>query len=391
MNKAEMKKSLISIVVPVYNIENEIELCLNSLANQTYQRLQIVIVDDGSTDATFKKCQKFADIFSDFKLIKIKHQGLVKARKTGIINCDGDYICFVDGDDYVDEKMYEILVDEIECGKYDFVHSCIYQCHKGDCRIASDINEDSIEIHDDNKRKEVIKTFYIYPQKGTFISYGLVSKIFVAEFIKKIYMLLPDDQQYGEDLLCLLLCLINCNSFKLINNAFYYQMIRDNSLSNTSNSKYFIDNLKLCNCFLNMFGVSDYLSDEDIEYFVKRQMIHSIEVASNNNFRAPRHFWKKMSLIKGKKIIIYGFGNVGIDYLQQFHILKSVEIVAIVDSRGKETGFDWVVSQNQITDLVYDYIIIAIENEIIANDIRTELLQIGVDEKKILWESNYSN
>lgn len=104
---------LISIIVPVYNVKNYLEQCLNSLANQTYKNIEVLLVNDGSTDGSDKICEKYSLKDSRFKKFDKPNSGLADARNLGIKNSHGKYIAFVDSDDYVDHgfilELYTIL------------------------------------------------------------------------------------------------------------------------------------------------------------------------------------------------------------------------------------------------------------------------------------------
>lgn len=104
-------ESLISIVVPVYNIEGYVYRCVDSMINQTYRNIEIILVDDGSIDKSGIICDEFANRDKRIKVIHKKNGGLSDARNAGIAAANGEYIGFVDGDDYIHQKMYEILLD----------------------------------------------------------------------------------------------------------------------------------------------------------------------------------------------------------------------------------------------------------------------------------------
>jgi len=105
---------LISVVVPVYNMEKYIEQCVDSLLNQTYTNLEIILVDDGSKDSSGSMCDDYALKDSRIKVIHQKNAGLSAARNSGMDIATGDYIGFVDSDDWIEPDTYEILVKEIE-------------------------------------------------------------------------------------------------------------------------------------------------------------------------------------------------------------------------------------------------------------------------------------
>lgn len=115
---------LISVIIPVYQVEPYVAHCIESVINQTYRKLEIILVNDGSTDGSGKICDKYADRDARIKVIHQENQGLSIARNRGIEVAQGEYLCFVDSDDWVDERfidvMYRISVetgcDIVQCG-----------------------------------------------------------------------------------------------------------------------------------------------------------------------------------------------------------------------------------------------------------------------------------
>ena len=104
-----MKNPLISVVVPAYKVEEYIEKCLDSILNQTYKNLEIILVDDGSPDNCPKICDEYAKKDDRIKVIHKQNGGLSDARNRGIKEATGEYIAFVDSDDYLESEMYEYL------------------------------------------------------------------------------------------------------------------------------------------------------------------------------------------------------------------------------------------------------------------------------------------
>lgn len=114
-----MNRPLISVVIPVYNIEDYLERCVMSVCNQTYKNLEIILVDDGSTDNSGAICQRLAERDQRIRVFHKPNGGSSSARNLGIANAKGEYLGFVDSDDYVSEKMYELLYEAIEEKKLD--------------------------------------------------------------------------------------------------------------------------------------------------------------------------------------------------------------------------------------------------------------------------------
>lgn len=118
---------LISVIVAVYNIEKYIVRCIESIINQSYRELEIILVDDGSTDASGKICDAYAEKDERIKVIHRENGGLSAARNTGIEQASGQFIAFVDGDDWIDSVMYQEMAEQAEKNGADFV-ACRYRC-----------------------------------------------------------------------------------------------------------------------------------------------------------------------------------------------------------------------------------------------------------------------
>lgn len=161
---------LISVVVPAYNIENYIERCIKSILNQTYSNIEVIIVDDGSTDNTASIIDQYA--LKDTRIIPIhkKNGGVSSARTEGINRASGEWIGFVDGDDVIEENMYEVLINNAK--KYDAdISHCGYQMIFPDGHIDYYYNTKCIEVQDNTKALEELLS-------GRKIEPGLWNKLF---------------------------------------------------------------------------------------------------------------------------------------------------------------------------------------------------------------------
>ena len=127
--------SLISIIVTVYNVENYIEQCLDSIVGQTYRDLEIILVDDGSTDRSPAICDRYADKDKRIRVIHKENEGLVRARKTGIMAASGVYVGYVDADDWIEPAMYERLLQCMEESRADLVASGRIEEYPGESRV----------------------------------------------------------------------------------------------------------------------------------------------------------------------------------------------------------------------------------------------------------------
>lgn len=117
---------MISVIVPVYKIEQYLPQCIESILNQSYQDIEIILVDDGSPDDCGKICDKYAQKDKRIRVFHKKNGGLSDARNFGIVKAKGDYLGFVDGDDWIELDMYETLLNLIEDNNAELVNGGVY-------------------------------------------------------------------------------------------------------------------------------------------------------------------------------------------------------------------------------------------------------------------------
>ena len=138
---------MVSVIIPIYNVETYLSKCLDSVLGQTYSKLEIILVNDGSTDNSGNICEKYAKKDKRIKYFYQKNEGLSSARNTGLRAVSGDYILMVDGDDALHPQMIEILHHLIKSGDYDF--SMCYGVRVNDLDVpTSKMFKESIERKD---------------------------------------------------------------------------------------------------------------------------------------------------------------------------------------------------------------------------------------------------
>lgn len=191
-----MENPLISVIVPIYNVEKYLERCVNSIINQTYQNLEIILVDDGSPDNCGKICDEYAKIDSRIKVIHKENEGQSKARNDGLDIASGKYITFVDSDDWLELDTYNWFVTAI---KDNDIAICGHRTVSKECEIVVDIFEDKF-LDNEALWEEVLGK----------LNNAVWNKLFKAELLKDIRF--STEILHGEDLFFTLEYIKKCKS-----------------------------------------------------------------------------------------------------------------------------------------------------------------------------------
>lgn len=212
-------EALISIIVPVYNVEKYINKCIDSLVNQTYKNIEIILVDDGSTDNSGKICDEYSQKDNRIKVIHQKNAGVSAARKIGYQKSIGGVIGFVDSDDYVDVNMYEAMLKTM----YEIHADIVF------CDYNSIINEKSNKKYFLKDSKILTKNDGLKYLANDEIKSFMCNKLYKRECIKET------DFYNGnvlEDYLCMTDIFNRSDLIYYLHSAFYNYVRRDNSLMN---------------------------------------------------------------------------------------------------------------------------------------------------------------
>lgn len=370
---------MISVIVPIYNVENYLDKCIRSILCQTYSNLQIILVNDGSTDSSGQICDQFACIDSRIEVIHQVNEGLVAARKAGICKAKGDYIGFVDGDDYIDERMFERLYDLLVENKADVVHSGYI---KNNSKIYGYQGALAGSVSD------ILSEYIFNVRTKDIITPSIWSKLFTAESIKKSYTIVPNSQSYGEDLVCLVKVL--CAGYKMYctHEAYYHYVQREESIMNKKSIEKYQSILKLYDCLYNMIVYDYCLSNLQNNLFDFMQECIWNELSKKylciDDYIKYRIPFKP----RKEKIILFGAGKVGRDYYAQIVKYQEATIVAWVDKNYENIRCDYykLESIDTIKSIDFDRIIIAVSNIGMVKEIEHELISMGIPHAKIFWK-----
>lgn len=212
-------KNKISVIVPIYNSEKYLQECLESLKNQDYNSYEVILIDDGSTDKSKKICETFTTQNSNFKLYSQENLGASSARNMGISKANGEYIIFVDSDDYCKSNMLEELSKKL---KEDSLLAFGYIKKYRNKELI--VNTKSFCI---NNKNEIYEKIFM----DNAIGGNIANKVFSAKIIKQYNIKFNLNIHYCEDMLFLYEYVKKCNEVIYIEDTYYYYRMRKSSVS----------------------------------------------------------------------------------------------------------------------------------------------------------------
>lgn len=224
----------ISLIIPMYNVEQYLPECIESVQNQSYKNLEIILVDDGSPDSSGKIAEEYAAKDNRIKVIHKENGGVSSARNEGLINATGDYIMFPDADDFLFEKSCEVLLKKIKEEDADFVIGNYINCH-----------EDSTLWENPVFNLEKYKSFKLdikdYEDSFFLMNSAAWNKIFSNKFLRNISAKFEEGYNIAEDAIFTTYCFIKSNKVYYIPDIIYAYRQRtvNTSASVSCSSKYF--------------------------------------------------------------------------------------------------------------------------------------------------------
>lgn len=286
----EIEKPLISVIVPVYNVENYMRQCIDSLLNQTLSNIEIILVDDGATDTSPKICDEYARRYSRIKVIHKLNGGLGSARNAGMKEARGKYIGFVDSDDYVSVKMYETLLDVAETNKADCAY-CEFTRFWNDTVDVTKPPKKTIKVYSD---KEILDAYLLdrigcSPSEKEDCSYGASVNLglFRSDVIQRSKVEFVSEREFiAEDMIFDIDFIPYCKKIVHTNEVLYFYRFNPDSLTTRYVSDRFERNVALCN---EMASRLDKTYNSDVykirldRYFLKITRIALIEEIAHLN------------------------------------------------------------------------------------------------------------
>lgn len=385
---------LVSVIIPAYNCEKYLAECIESILRQSYPKIEILLIDDGSEDATSAICDIYNEKYNNIKFFHTENHGQLLARKYGFDRSNGEYILFVDSDDWIDEDMCRKLVEKIESQNVDLVTSGIFR-HDilGEIQNTWIDNLENKTYYTDDDLKLFYDNLILSDKRSSSIPGGVMNnmagKLFSRELVKETFSDMCGNigkLRIEEDFVfCVVYCL-KCKGVTVTHDCFYHYRY---NVSSVINNEYidFLENKNIeWKMLIRLLGRSQY-ADTLIRQYKKRfyytvcaGMSSCMGIDEIQKYQCPDY-----NAIMGKNIVLFGAGRVGRDYYKDLK-RRGIDIVAWIDNSSVKHKEIDVLEPIHIAEYEYDLVICAVLEEGAANNMKVQLIELGVPREKILWE-----
>ena len=278
MNQIE-EKIKFSVVLPIYNVEKYLNRCFDSVMNQTYKNLEIILVDDGSPDNCPQICDDWARIDNRIKVVHKKNAGLGEARNSGLDVATGDFIAFFDSDDYIDKRLFEELYTVIITKNPDLIEFGHYNVDKQGNVIKTFVPKTSSEMFEG---KEVLSKFLpelICTDPKTGAASDLLMSAWSCLYRRQLlvecnFRFVSEREYISEDVYSLMKLMPNLHSVNIVQKAYYFYCENGQSLTHVYKPDRF-EKLVAFQKQLEQLCEADVYSDE-VRYRIKRPFLDNL-------------------------------------------------------------------------------------------------------------------
>lgn len=369
---------VLSVIVPIYNVEKYLDKCIHSISRQTYKNLEIILVDDGSTDSCGEICDVWRGMDSRIKVIHKKNNGLVSARQTGLQIASGEYIAYVDSDDWIEEDMYDSLMGLAMRYHADMVTSGLirdYENHSVPEREK--ISAGVYRGEDLNKlQQQVIRTDHFFDSQ---LNMHITNKIFKKDILWSYQMNVPVDARVGEDADVVYPYIFEAQNIAVSGKCFYHYVMRNDSIMGAAavhkRSQEAMENI-FTKCAdknkCRIFNIREQLSQVILFFacMTEPEAVFHIEEGRIFPFKQVE---------QGDKVILYGVGRFGKAVKRVVETKGYCQIVAWAD----KVASDGIILPSEILACHFDKLVLAVINATVADDIEEMLIGLGIEKELI--------
>lgn len=387
-----MKTEQISVIVPVYQVKAYLSECLESILSQTYPYLEIILVDDGSTDGSGELCDEYAKKDSRIRVIHKENGGLVSARKTAMKIASGKWIAYVDSDDWIDRDMYERMFRAAVENTADIVVAG--HLKEFPDKTITWKNAIPAGSYEGQALKEEIFPRMLYnPETYHWaLSPACWDKLMRKDLVLRYQMTVDERIWDGEDHAFIYAAILAARRICILDETPYHYRIREDSVSMAYDPRG-IERLgylyaDLLNCYQKS-GYWDILEKPfayQMRWFLLKHMKSDLGVDVYENGEAVRPYLFPFGAVPcGCRIILYGAGNVGELFYRQVFSTEYCKIAAWV-SQDYQCHGDRIQNPQVIRELEYDFVVIAVADADVAEEIRETLIRMKIPGEKIIWK-----
>lgn len=378
---------MVSIIVPVYNAEKYLRKCIESIRSQTLENIQIILVDDGSVDLSGEICDEYAKSDERIGVIHKPNRGLVSARKSGLQLAKGDYIGFVDSDDWIEKDMFSDLYQLALGTGADIVAEGFMEDISGECR------EKRNQIKEGNYRKEEERAF-LYQNMLNCEDYFcmgiqpyLWNKLIRRELAESCMTAVEDSIRVGEDAAVIYPALLAAKNIVISSQCHYHYCIRGTSMiwKKEGEEKEIEGVVKLYHHLKKHFSEmpSRYCLKQQLKrYTVNNCMVRALGFAVGDG--SPLLLSERIE--KEDPIIIYGAGALGRAVYQYAKKEDHMNVKGWADrdaERYQKIGLPVTMIEKTVIE-EKDKVLIALFQKKAEEEVRKKLQEIGVKEKQIV-------
>lgn len=293
-----MERNLVSIILPVYNAEKQLKRSVDSILRQSYRNIELILVNDGSVDNSEQVCRAYADQDDRVRLITQENGGPSKARNTGLQNARGQYLQFVDADDYIEANAVELLAGEMEAGNDLAI-----------CGFIAESDHKPTRTHRPDKKQGMMKKDFLNNFgelfQGFYINY-LWNKMYRLDKISANQILFNIEMRWGEDLVFNLDYLKHCSKISVMDHALYHYVDNDGSLTTSFNPNLFSLQQKMYEELQGFLETQDAFAGKNKEIFAVKYT-NAIDMCVANLFRGDANLSHKDLKTKLQEIISHPF------------------------------------------------------------------------------------
>lgn len=257
---------LLSIIIPVYNVEKYLRECIDSILAEEFQDYEIILIDDGSSDSSPQIADEYTKNDSRIKIIHQKNQGQMKATKRGIAISKAPYIAFIDSDDYISKITHKEMIEAIIKEDADIVSMAGVRISKGKISPFEDSVPAGIYNKSDINSKILPSVFMNHDLLGSKgIQPSKALKIFKRDIVENVYSIIPDDIAYGEDMIFSYIAIAMANKFVILpkNKKGYYYRLNPSSVLWVHKNNLFEKSMKIISFFRNSSFLRDNIKFQD--------------------------------------------------------------------------------------------------------------------------------